>query len=271
MADEKISAMPAAGALTGTEVIPAVQSGANVKATASAIAALAPAIAAILVESGAAAKISALAASATIVGTETVPVVQGGATVKALVSALSIYIKKVGSAYLAGDLTGNARGSQAFDMQGGRGDVAQVASGDAGLCFGNSCTASGSTSMAIGIYANALDYLAFALGSGSFAYTQGDMAIGYNCIAGGGYSVAVGSVVSTSEINGAIFGTPYNHLTMDAANGFSVTTNNIDFFKVIEDSGGNGGTTLMLLASDNGSKMYIHVDSFGVITASSSP
>jgi len=35
MADQKISAMPTASALTGTEVIPMVQSGANVKATLS--------------------------------------------------------------------------------------------------------------------------------------------------------------------------------------------------------------------------------------------
>lgn len=37
MADQKISAMPTASALTGTEVIPMVQSGANVKATLSAL------------------------------------------------------------------------------------------------------------------------------------------------------------------------------------------------------------------------------------------
>ena len=35
MADQKISAMPAAATLTGTELVPLVQSGANVKATLS--------------------------------------------------------------------------------------------------------------------------------------------------------------------------------------------------------------------------------------------
>lgn len=37
MADEKISAMPAAGALTGNEVVPLVQGGNNVKSLLSAI------------------------------------------------------------------------------------------------------------------------------------------------------------------------------------------------------------------------------------------
>ena len=36
------------------------------------------------------------------------------------------------------------------------------------------------------------------------------------------------------------------------------------------DSSGNGGTTLMLNAQDNGTPMYIHVTSAGVITATSS-
>jgi len=43
MADTKISAMPAAAALTGAEVVPVLQTGANVKTTAQAIANLAPA------------------------------------------------------------------------------------------------------------------------------------------------------------------------------------------------------------------------------------
>jgi hypothetical protein len=43
MSDEKISAMPPAAALTGAELVPVVQGGANVKATAQNIANLAPA------------------------------------------------------------------------------------------------------------------------------------------------------------------------------------------------------------------------------------
>lgn len=43
MADTKISALPSAGALTGTEIVPVDQAGATVQTTAAAIAALAPA------------------------------------------------------------------------------------------------------------------------------------------------------------------------------------------------------------------------------------
>lgn len=40
---------------------------------------------------------------------------------------------------------------------------------------------------------------------------------------------------------------------------------------VVADTGGNGGTTLKLKASDDGSDVYIHVTSAGVITATASP
>ena len=39
---------------------------------------------------------------------------------------------------------------------------------------------------------------------------------------------------------------------------------------VVPDSGGNGGTCLHLKASDNGQDMYLHVDSSGAITATTS-
>ena len=40
---------------------------------------------------------------------------------------------------------------------------------------------------------------------------------------------------------------------------------------VIPDTGGMGGTTIMLNAQDNGTPMYIHVTSLGVVTATGSP
>lgn len=86
-ASAKISVMSAAGSLAGTESIPAVQSGGNVKATAQAIANLAPA--AILVESGAAAKTSALSAGSALAGTEAIAIVQSGATVKTTAQAIA--------------------------------------------------------------------------------------------------------------------------------------------------------------------------------------
>lgn len=40
---------------------------------------------------------------------------------------------------------------------------------------------------------------------------------------------------------------------------------------VVQDSAGNGGTCLQLKASDNGTTMYLHVDSAGTITVTGSP
>ena len=39
----------------------------------------------------------------------------------------------------------------------------------------------------------------------------------------------------------------------------------------VADTGGNGGTTIPIKASDTGATMYLHVDSSGVVTATSSP
>ena len=40
---------------------------------------------------------------------------------------------------------------------------------------------------------------------------------------------------------------------------------------IIPDTGGMGGTTLMLNAQDNGTPMYLHITSLGVVTATGSP
>jgi len=83
MTDKTIPALPAAGALTGAEPIETVQSGSGVKTTAQAIANLAGGSAtALLVESGGAEKISNLGAAAGLTGSEEVPVVQSGGTVR---------------------------------------------------------------------------------------------------------------------------------------------------------------------------------------------
>jgi hypothetical protein len=84
----KISAMTAAAALTGAELVPLVQTGLNVRSTTAAIAGLAS-VAAILVESGAASKVSALPAAGALTGTEQVPVNQGGTTVRTTTLAIA--------------------------------------------------------------------------------------------------------------------------------------------------------------------------------------
>lgn len=81
----KVSAFPAAAALTGLELLPLVQGGADVRSTVSTVTGVSPAL---LVESGAAKKISALPAASALTGAELVPVVQGGADVQTTTGAL---------------------------------------------------------------------------------------------------------------------------------------------------------------------------------------
>lgn len=85
----KITAMNPAGAITGAEIVPIVQLGLNVQTTVAAVAALAPATPAILMEAGAATKISALPAAGALAGTEPLPIVQGGATVQTTAAAIA--------------------------------------------------------------------------------------------------------------------------------------------------------------------------------------
>jgi hypothetical protein len=90
MPDSNISSMPAATLpLTGTETVPVLQGGGNDKTTTQAIANLAPAVAAILVESGAAVKVSAMSAAGALAGTEAIDIVQAGANVKTTLQAIA--------------------------------------------------------------------------------------------------------------------------------------------------------------------------------------
>ncbi len=90
MTGKPIPALPAAGALTGAEPIETVQGSASVKTTTQAIADLAPSSSpALLVESGAAKKITALSAAGALAGTELVAIVQGGASVSATVQDIA--------------------------------------------------------------------------------------------------------------------------------------------------------------------------------------
>lgn len=83
MTGKTIPDLPAAASLTGSEPIEAVQGSTSVKTTTQAVANLAVALVpAILVESGVAKKVSLLTAGSSLGGTEEVPIVQGGATVR---------------------------------------------------------------------------------------------------------------------------------------------------------------------------------------------
>ncbi len=83
MANKTIAQLTAGTALTTSLIEMDDGAGGSFKLTLAQVLALVPSVAAILVETGAAAKISALASAGALAGTESIPVTQGGATKKA--------------------------------------------------------------------------------------------------------------------------------------------------------------------------------------------
>lgn len=102
-------------------------------------------------------------------------------------------LRKVGTALIGGDFTGNARGTQAIDLSPERSQVGQVASGNYSIAVGKSTTASGYGSIAIGQGSASTDAHALAVGDPATATGAGAVAIGYISRAEGDYSVGVGT------------------------------------------------------------------------------
>lgn len=208
MADTKISAMTPAAALTGTELVPLIQGGANVVATAAALAAT---------------PTNFTEAVNTSAPNATIPVVSLTASNAAAIVDLAIVPKGGGAvtAQVANNLAsgGNKRGANAVDWQTTRSAAARVASGanatvggggnnsattsfctvaggsanqatgaNSTVCGGGSNTASGSDSVIIGGNTNAASQsYATVIGGNS------NTASGIGSVAGGGISTASGS------------------------------------------------------------------------------
>ena len=182
---------------------------------------------------------------------------------------ITSYFNLVGSAYIGGDQTGNARGPGALDVQSARDNPSQVASGNVSCVFGNYSTASGSYSSASGNYSTASGGYSTASGTFSIASGPFSTAIGNYSTASGSYSTAIGSNVNNSTNNSAEVGYSNNKINVSATS-LSYFIGGTLKGKIQPDTSGNGGTTLMLLASDNATPMFIHITHLGVITATTS-
>lgn len=62
-------------------------------------------------------------------------------------------VRRIGSAIIGGDFSGNARGAGSIDIQVERSNPTNVASGDQAIIFGTHCRASAARAMAFGAYA----------------------------------------------------------------------------------------------------------------------
>jgi hypothetical protein len=102
------------------------------------------------------------------------------------------YFNLVGTAYIGGDQTGNARGAGALDVQSVRSAATQVASGDNSSAFGYRNTASGYRSVAIGYLNTASNSRSNAFGYFNTASGTYSSAVGYKSTASDQYSSAVG-------------------------------------------------------------------------------
>jgi len=141
-----------------------------------------------------------------IVELATVAEAQAGMDTTRAVTAAGLLVRKVDTAVIGGDVTGNARGANALDIQSTRSQVTQVAaglqatavgasttaSGDYSVAIGYKATASGNYSVAAGRYTTASDYSSTAVGSGNTASGYYGIAIGIANTASGKYSTAIG-------------------------------------------------------------------------------
>lgn len=105
---------------------------------------------------------------------------------------LPSYFNKVGTAYIGGDQTGNARGNGALDVQGLRLDPSQVSSGNFSACFGANNTASGNYSVSIGYSNISSSFGCVSIGDGTTSSGTYCISIGNSSTASGNYSVAIG-------------------------------------------------------------------------------
>ena len=112
-------------------------------------------------------------------------------TDKAVVPAY-LRIKMDGTAFVAGDLTGDARGGNALDVQSYRNSSTQIASGAGAIAVGRYNTVSGGDSSAVGYQNTASGYYTTAFGYINTASNFRSSAFGHKNDASGGSSSAFG-------------------------------------------------------------------------------
>ena len=132
----------------------------------------------------------------------------GSADTAAMRAAAEVDMRTdVNGAVSIGDLSGNARGADAINIQTRAGYYSdQVASGQHSIAIGNFCTASGFGATASGYYTMATGNESSTYGSGSSATSVGSTASGAYSTASGSGSTAIGYYSSASGNNSTASG-----------------------------------------------------------------
>lgn len=116
-----------------------------------------------------------------------------GTSTTLTVNPAGLPMRKVGTAWIGGDLTGNTRGAGALDLQSARSSVALVASGANASAFGKNATASGAGASAMGYGPQAIGDDSVSIGTASTAGAASAVAVGSGAAASGASSVCVGA------------------------------------------------------------------------------
>jgi len=137
-----------------------------------------------------------------------------GATTTNAVSILNtLKVKQATTnAVIIGDVTGNARGSGALDLQSSRASVTNVASGTKSIAIGTSNTASANYAFALGNQNLALVSFSSAFGYGNMVLAYAATGLGFNNTASGDYSTASGYANTASAYSASAFG--YSNLAL---------------------------------------------------------
>lgn len=148
------------------------------------------------------------------------------------------WYRKINTAFVAGDQTGNTRGAQAFDIQSTRSSVTRVASGALAASFGSGNTTSGASATTVGRnntasgdYSSAFGYANAATGAQSNAVGRTNTAsgalssaFGFNSVASGSSSFALGFTSTASNSNSSAIGSSNSASGINSA---AVGSNNI--------------------------------------------
>ena len=119
-------------------------------------------------------------------------------------------------AFSAGDLGGNARGTNAINIQSSRSAATQVASGNNAVAIGLQSAASNDNTLAIGAFTSVTGYGSTAVGNSSGASGMFSSSSGYYSRANGDFSSASGYMAETNGMFTGAFGALSNATGMFA-------------------------------------------------------
>ena len=140
-----------------------------------------------------------------IVELATVAEAQAGTDTTRAVTAAGLLVRKVDTAIIGGDMTGNARGANALDIQSTRSHVVQVASGIQATALGLHNKASGNYAIAVGYKNTASHYYSQAIGRHNTADGDYSHAIGAYNTSSAYYSNAIGHMnTATNQFSTAV-------------------------------------------------------------------